>query len=169
MNVTVMSAGKDPRWSVTFREPGTPWPIRFWFLSVQNGESQEWWNVAFELGDASDVTQDSDPDGTPEIDPASLQRVVDRYTHWLEAARHYLTLEHARGAEVLADVKRQKPARLTDDWLRLVASEFERRSGLGQHAISEIARAHHVAVSTAGRWVKEARSRGFLPSGEVSA
>jgi hypothetical protein len=179
-------------------ETWPPWPIIFYFVAVMDddvgtrlptwkidtkaqtveidpGDVVEWLHVGFEIGKPvkpSDPNVRIGPEEVPPLTAADVEGVAARYVHWLEAARSYLKLDMARGSESLGRVRRQKPARLTDEWLRLIGNEYDRRNQEGQSAVTEIARAHNVDVSTASRWVKEARRRGHLPpaeKGKVSA
>jgi hypothetical protein len=103
-------------------------------------------------------------DTTTPLEPRAVENVAERYVHWLEAAERYLALQYRDADVALQNVKRQKPAHLTDEWLRLIADEFQRRTAAGQKAVTAIADAHHVQKSTASRWVTRARERGFLPA-----
>jgi hypothetical protein len=175
--------GKDPRFLVTFHEEGVPWRANFYFVAVSDdaagipmqiaidtnkqtieltpGAKVEWRHVGFELSQG--ITWESQEAEVHALQPHEIERVAARYLHWLEAARRFLELEIARGFESLGQVKRQKPAQLTDEWLRLIADEYRTRTAEGQKAITAIAAAHHVKKSTASRWVARAREKEYLP------
>lgn len=168
-----------------------PWPITFYFAAVMDdaqdeaemrlpawkidtkaktvtidpGDVVEWLHVGLEIGKPIRPEAPDEPIGTEEVPPltaADVENIAARYVHWLEAARSYLRLDSPQGAESLGRVRRQKPARLTPEWLRLIAAEYERRTQEGQAAVSEIAKAHNVDVSTASRWVNRAKELGFV-------
>jgi hypothetical protein len=153
----------DPRNTVTFYDEATPFPLRFHFLRVYDDETgeRELRNVGCEFGE-----QPRDNElalKMPEITSLALRRVIERYPHWVELARHQLMLEEARAGDLAAGVKRVKPARLDADWYRMIAAEFRRHVDEGDPApVTAIARSHQVTVSAASRWVKGARERGFL-------
>ena len=184
--------GVDARWAVTLHgedeSPWPPWPITFYFVAVTESEDgtepepptwridtkkrtveldvsnvAEWIHVGFEIGDPLRPDQEVSYDDITPLAAADVEGISTRYVHWLEAARNYLVLDPQAGGKSLLNVRRQKPARLTDEWLRLIASEYERRTREGQSAVSEIAKAHSADVSTASRWVARARERGFIP------
>lgn len=165
----------DPRNTVELREPGTPWPIRFHFLRVLDDETDEVQlvNVGFEVGERFKVT----PDGSgraaletqPEpIDVVTLQRIAGSYGAYLQLARHALVLEREgmAGAVKLLRGPGRKPARLSDDFYRLIASDYEARRAAGEaHLVKALSKAHHVTPGAASRWVKEARRRGYINEG----
>ena len=54
---------------------------------------------------------------------------------------------------------------LTDDFLRAVADSYRALVAEGeQYPIKALARLQYKDISTASRWVTEARRRGFLPA-----
>ena len=176
MKISVKWPGKraeDARATVTLEEPGTPWPIRFHFLDVYDDEtdSREWVNVGFELGRAFLVpaeiparTKVAEETLLP-LDPAAVQRVAVNYAAYLAFARSALIFDQEGMAETQGLLGRSgKSARLTDDHYRLIAADYETRRAAGQkHIVTAIAAARYVDISTASRWVKEARRRGYLP------
>jgi hypothetical protein len=71
-----------------------------------------------------------------------------------------------RADELKGGVKRVKPARLDNDWYRLIADEYMRHVEDGEPApISTIARSHAVTPSAASRWVSKARKLGYIERG----
>jgi hypothetical protein len=60
----------------------------------------------------------------------------------------------------------QRGRRLTDERLIAVADVYRRALHAGRPPTKRVAEAMHVARPTAGRWVMEARRRGFLPATE---
>jgi hypothetical protein len=161
----------DPRNTVTLRERATPWPIRFHFLRMQDTDTGEFElvNVGFEVGERFEVEPGAfvhvlEPVPRP-LDMRALQRVTENYTTYFELARRALMLdrEGMAGAVELLRGPGKKPARLTDDFYRLIASDYEARRRSGEaHLIKALAEAHHVTVSAASRWIKEARRRGYI-------
>jgi hypothetical protein len=161
----------DPRNTVTLRERATPWPIRFHFLRMQDTDTGEFdlVNVGFEVGDRFEVTPGAAVHqlGEPPrpLDMRALQRVTENYSTYLELARRALILdrEGMAGAVELLRGPGKKPARLTDDFYRLIASDYEARRRSGEaHLVKALAEAHHVTASAASRWIKEARRRGYI-------
>jgi hypothetical protein len=176
MEISVRYPGvqaRDPRITVTLQERGTPWPIRFHFLSVEDTETgeHEFVHVGFELGEHFDFEP-----GTPSVrlteelvplDPVALQRIASNYTSYLELARHAVVLEQEGMTGALRRLRPgRKPARLTDDFYRLVAEDFRSRREATSAPLKELAAVQHVDISTASRWVKEARRRGYLEAAD---
>lgn len=60
----------------------------------------------------------------------------------------------------------RKPARLNDDFYRLIGAEYEAHRQAGGHPGKELAAKYHVDPGTVSRWVGEARRRGHLPPKE---
>jgi hypothetical protein len=162
----------DPRITVTLQEVGTPWPIRFHFLNIADDESgqiehREYLHVGFELGEQfasmpgtplRPLTEEPEP-----LDPIAVQRVASKYVTYLEFARHAIVLDQEGITGALRRLRPgRKPARLTDDFYRLVADDFRARREGTSAPLKELAAANHVDISTASRWVKEARRRGYL-------
>jgi hypothetical protein len=59
--------------------------------------------------------------------------------------------------------RRGRGAKLTDDFLQLVAIAYEEIVGMGEpHPVKAIANMEGVDISTASRWVSAARLRGYL-------
>lgn len=167
----------DPRYSVTLREDGTPWPLVFHFLLIFDDETEarEWVNVGFEIGEhfESEPGSSRTPiEETPaEIDPLTLQRVATNYSVYVRLARDHLLLnQEGIGAAIKMLRGRGRTRRgLTDDFFRLIAADYEARRQAGGHPVKELAAAHHVDDSTASRWIKEARKRGYVTAeGEES-
>lgn len=166
----------DPRITVTLQEVGTPWPIRFHFLNIAADESgqiehREYLHVGFELGEQfasvpgtpyTPLTEEPEP-----LDPVALQRIAGNYASYVEFARHAIVLEQEGMAGALRRLRPgRKPARLNDDFLRLVADDFRARREATSAPLKELAAEQHVDISTASRWVKEARRRGFLEAAD---
>ena len=166
MRVSVKFPGgraTDPRNTVTFYDEATPFPLRFHFLRVYDDETgeRELRNVGCEFGEQPENEETALQQ--PEVTSLALRRVIERYPHWVELARHYLALEEVRGGDLAASLKRPKPARLDEDWYRMIAAEYRHHVEERDPApVTAIARSHQVTPSAASRWVKGARERGFL-------
>jgi hypothetical protein len=70
----------------------------------------------------------------------------------------------ASAAEALREIA--GPGRgLTDEFYRTIATHYEALVDGGEpHPVKAMSESHHVTISAASRWIKEARRRGFLPS-----
>lgn len=68
-------------------------------------------------------------------------------------------------AEVDATLTKPEGARYGDDFYRAVAGVYEALTRVTNSPAVVIADANGVPVTTAHRWIKEARKRGFLPPG----
>lgn len=165
----------DARSTVTLREAGTPWPIKFHFLAVPDpktpGES-ELVNVGFEIGEEWTPYM-GDPDSasapaleTPEpLDTITIQRIVANYGLYLQTARNTLIVSEPEG---LANAIRRlrgagkKPARLTDDFYRLIAAEYDAQREAGLSPGKELAAKYQIHPSAVSRWISEARRRGYI-------
>lgn len=60
-----------------------------------------------------------------------------------------------------AAARRRRP----DDFYRVIASAYLDLAQTSARPAAELAEAHRVPATTAHRWIKEARRRGFLPPG----
>ena len=157
---------KDLRVTVTFRDESLPLPLRIHFLRFTDEELRL---VGVELGD---IPRDAEAaEAMPELTALTLRNVVERFPRWLELARaHAVPTEDslASTAGLAAAAKRYKPARLTPDFLRMVAAEYRRHVDEGEPApISTIAKSHGVTPSAASRWVKSARDKKLLAADDA--
>jgi hypothetical protein len=158
----------DARHTVTIREPGTPWPIRFHFLFVQNGDEGtgqvEVVNVGFELGERFDF-----PPGTAAVpveempapvDAVTLQRIAANYGAYLQLTRNALILkkEGIEGAVRRLRGPGKKPARLSPDFLRLVAADYEAEKQSGRAPGRALAAKYHANPGTISKWMRAARA-----------
>jgi hypothetical protein len=162
---------RDPRHAVTLTEEGTPWPLVFYFLLIVDEDSTEFVNTGFEIGDNFDFPMRGAPlsvEGVPPpVDPITLQRVARNYAGYLDLARGALSVnrEEIAKATVRLHQGRRTRRHITDDFLRLIASDYESRQKAGGSPATEIAELNRVNVSTASRWIKTAKKRGFIPEG----
>ncbi len=159
----------DPRYSVTLREDGSPWPITFHFLRLTDLETGEitTTNVGFEIGEqflrAPGVASGPDTDPTA-IDHHAVQWVAKNYLQYLKIAEQSLALQ-IDGTGALAGALRgrhRKRARLTDDFLRMVAADYRALAGTGEPANKKIAELYNVTPGGASKWIARARERGLL-------
>ena len=156
---------------MTLVEEGTPWPIRFHFLRIGDTARPEWIelvNVGFELGERFEVERGSamhEMDSVPEpIDAVTVQRIANNYGSYLELARQALVLDR-EGTEGAINRLRgpgRKPARLTDDFYRLIAAEYEAHLRAGGHPGKELAEKYNTHPGNVSKWIKEARKRGYI-------
>lgn len=164
--------GTDPRNTVTISDdPALPWPVSVHFLRVLDDETDEveLVNVGFEVGQHWEVPGGSprvELDGVPDpIDAVALKRVVDNYAAYVEYARQALILQ-TDGMTATVKLLRgpgTKPARLTDDFYRLIASDYNARRASGErYLVKALSDAHHVTAGAASRWIKEAKARGYI-------
>lgn len=168
-------AGTDPRYAVTMREEGTPWPLVFYFLLVEDDESgiTEWINVGFEVGERWESEPGSGRtmlETNPEpVDAVALQRIAANYALYVRFAREALVLnrEGMAGAVEMLRARGRTRRGLTDDFYRLIASEYQSRRMAGGHPIKEMAEAHHADKSTVSRWVKEAKRRDLISADQA--
>jgi hypothetical protein len=173
MEISVTWPGQratDPRNTVTLREAGTPWPIRFHFLRLGDTEKPDWVelvNVGFEIGERFEVGQlETIPDP---VDAVALQRIASSYGSYLEIARQALVLDR-EGTEGAINRLRgpgRKPARLTDDFYRLIAAEYETHRQAGGHPGKELAAKYSTHPGNVSKWLKEARARGYIKRYEI--
>ena len=162
-------AGSDPRFTVTITEPGTPWPLAIHFVLIEDDEdgTREWINVGFEIGERFEAVRGESRTPIDEspvaIDARTLQRIAEDYSTYVELARNALVLNQEGVTGALKRLRPgPKPARLTDDFYRLIAADYEARRRAGEHAVKELAMAQHVDISTASKWIRTARDRGLI-------
>lgn len=177
----------DLRIAVTIEEPTTPFPVVVYFVHAVDNERSDAWAVipvGIELGHRFDAKDD---DGQPRksqpgpprqshpvgdrlprpLDREAVQEVVSRFRDYVEYARACIAI----GGRPTNDPKQTPAAQargrrrreLTDDFLALIAEQYETWSAGRGRAVTEIANAHGVNRSTASRWVDAARERGSLP------
>ena len=156
----------DHRTTVTFTHNGLPLPLRFHFVGVYTVETgeRELRHVGVSIGD--EALDEESALALPELPPTMLRRVVERYPHWLELARAHATVYvdvDGSLADTARAAKRVKPARLDEDWYRMIAAEYRHHTEQREPApVTLIARSHGVSPSASSRWVTAARKLGFL-------
>ena len=164
------SRAVDSRTTVVIREQRTPWPVRFHFLRLEEDDGAvEWRNVGFEIGDRFDDLEDGAAVDPLAMDQVAVERVVSRYHEYLQVAERMIVLDRdgIEGALRLLRGHGVKPAKLTDDFYRLIAADYSQRRRSGVTApLQRLADAQNVDKSTASRWVKEATRRGYLTKEE---
>jgi hypothetical protein len=105
------------------------------------------------------------PDGADTLDPKTLRWFAPQAELYLASARAALSwrMQNLYGAvEALREVGR--PGRgLGDPFYRAIAEHYRVLLDQGErHPVKAIGEIHHVTISAASRWLKEARRRGFL-------
>jgi hypothetical protein len=160
----------DARSTVTLQVRGTPWLVKFHFLRLVDEETGELEarNVGFEIGDAFELgpagEELSPGEYPPEIDPEAVRRIAAHYANYCEIARQQFVIDRV-GTE--AAIRRlrgpgKKPARLSDDFYRLILADYEAFEQGGVPPGRALAEKYHVHQGTASKWVKEARRRRAL-------
>jgi hypothetical protein len=152
----------DPRTTVTIREPGTPWPLLFHFL---RGEKSEVLPVGFEIGERFEPIREGETIEFEPLDPAAVVRVASNYGAYAALAEQAIALNEG-GIEEAIKLTRgpgKKPARLTNDFYRLIAADYTQRRKAGTTSLlKDMAESHHADESTVSRWVKRARELGYI-------
>lgn len=162
----------DARTTVTLYEDGTPWPMKFHFARLVDTDTNkvELVNVGFEIGIEIPVERGSGGVVFEEgmeptsIDPVTVQRIASKYSDWVEYARLHLVIDLEGKEDAIRRLRGpgRKPARLTEDFYRLIASEFAAYEAADAHPGREIAAKYHVDPGTVSRWRKECRRLGLL-------
>lgn len=167
MNVQVTLPG-----TVTINEDGSPWPIELDFVHRDRDIREvlasavrtdldsptnpgDLLNTRIQIGSAGEHV---------EIDPEAVRRIATDYAIYVRLARNALLVHRSGFDDSVAMLRAQGRTRrgLSDDFYRRITAEFIARTEAGGDAVREIARSHHAGVSTVYRWIKEARSKGFL-------
>lgn len=169
MKITVRLPGPretDQRQTVTLREPATPWPVRFhfvWGTDADTGQ-QELVNVGFELGETEFERSEGEPTELLEVDPITVQRIASSFAHYREVARNMLIVERdgVEGAIKRLRGPGRKPARLTDDFYRLIAAEYATLREFSRRPGADLAARYSADPGTVSRWLSEARRRNYL-------
>jgi hypothetical protein len=177
---------RDSRIAVTIEDPSMPFSVVVYFVHVIDDEIPDAWAVipvGIEMGQRFDAPDDGQPHREHPIgerlprplDREAVQEVAARFRDYVEYARGCLIIGGRRGFSSDSAfvsplgptpgsrASARKRRALTDDFLSLVAEQYETWSAGRGRAVTEIANAHGVNRSTASRWVKAARERGFLP------
>jgi hypothetical protein len=161
----------DARIHVTIEEPSTPFPITVYFIRATDDElpgAVMLINVGFEIGTRFDLGVWDEAIDLGERLPRPLDRrdvedVLGRFRAYVEYARAAIEL-HKSPAQTPGAKPRGRRRELTDDFLAMIAKQYEAYSAGTGHAVTEISKAHGVNRSTASRWVETARNRGLLPA-----
>jgi len=119
-------------------------------------------NVGFELGDGP-IPRDAEvTDAHAAIDPLTVERITSRYGAYLRIAEESLVINEGGLEAAIRQIRPPgtKPARLNDDFYRLVLADYEQRQESGSTSpMIDLANAYYVDKSTASRWIKEAQRR----------
>ncbi len=186
----------DRRASVTLRDDRYPFWIVLFFTSTtpdatligveadayaQGGRGERFALPFFAPPtDGAELT-DTDPEEA-ELDPAQVTQAMADLELYVLYARAMMLIEYAgdpdrvtdfparrrqlgAALEMLRDLGRTRRG-LTDTFYRLIGQWYSQQQ---EHPIVNIARGQNVDISTASRWVKEARQRGYIKEGEERA
>ncbi len=160
----------DARIAVTITEPATPFPITVYFVLVGDDERPgvtALVNVGFEVGKRFDDRAEGPRDRMPTdrlprpLDRQAVEAVISRFRAYVEYAR--ATVEVGMTGLTPGTKPSGRRRELTDDFLSMIADQYEAWSAGTGRAVTEISKAHGVNRSTASRWVEAARARGLLP------
>jgi hypothetical protein len=153
---------RDPRIAVRIEDPAITEPVIVYFVRYVDTavEASALVNIGIEVGRQFEAT----PGEPLEVD--RMPRPIDRFAVEHVAARFREYVEYARlsvnfGSKPPPNAPKRR-RQLTDDFLSLIAEQFQRWSAGRGRAVTEIANAHNVDRATASRWVKAARERGLL-------
>jgi hypothetical protein len=100
-----------------------------------------------------------------ELEPRVLRQFAPQADLYVSAARAAIRWDQddlLGAVEALRKIGR--PGRgLTEDFYRAIAQDYRALVSEGEpHPIKSLGEKHHVSISAASRWVKEARRRGFI-------
>ena len=149
------SALDDQRTSVEIWDDRFRLPL--WLYFEHNGQGAPL--VGIEVGSESHAD-------TP-LDPTQLMHVTKNLPMYVAYARAEIALDAdpsqtgllVEALNEAGTTRRGKPGR----FFRVIGEEYAARVGEGDSApVTSIAAAHGVVLSTASRWVKEARRRGYI-------
>jgi hypothetical protein len=164
------------RIAVTIEEPSRPFSVVIYFVHVIDDEINASVSipVGVELGQRFDRPNDGQPHKSHPIgerlprplDRAAVQEVAERLGEYIEYARGCIAIGRIpNNSSTPSPGSRPQGRRrraLTNDFLSLVAEQYETWSAGKGRAVTEIAAAHGVNRSTASRWVQAARDRGLI-------
>jgi hypothetical protein len=149
-------ATDDTRVSVTLWDDSFSLPIRLYFAHAGDDAPL----LGFEVGDETH-TETS-------LDPGQVARIVKSlplYTAYAHAVIEMDREKIGRTLEIFSEIGTTRRG-LPGKFFRVIANEYDSRVQEGDSApITSIAVAHDVKKSTASRWVKEARRRGYIKGG----
>lgn len=116
-------------------------------------------------GDAGLVELRVVPDAADVLEPRVLRRFAPQADLYVAAARAAMRwdFDEQRGVlEALRIIGR--PGRgLTDDFYRQIGKKYAALVSEGEpHPVKALGEIHHVTISAASRWIKEARRRGYV-------
>jgi len=140
----------DPRTSVAMVEGGAKLTLFFDAETAQTGEA-DLLELRIEPHDCSD--------------PLQLSWLVPKLPLYLSYARASLAWRHDDAQRALRALRTLGTSRrgLGDEFYRSIAQCYEAIVAEGEpHPVKALAALQHAHISTASRWVKGARERGFL-------
>jgi len=138
----------DPRTSVTIKEHGCELVLFF-----------------ADFGRQGPVREIRILPDTKELKPATLRQFLPNAPRYVQYARSVFTSKadswrsSALALRKLGATKRG----LGEDFYRIVAESYAALIAEGEpHPVKALAQLHHVGISTASRWIKEARRQGLI-------
>ena len=104
-----------------------------------------------------------------ELTPTALRSFMPRSALYVQYARASITFEDSDTLrEMLLSLREVGATRrgLPTEFYRVVARSYDSLMQEGeQHPVKALAAMHHVTISAASRWIKEARRRGYIEEG----
>lgn len=153
--VRIPASDADPRVSVSMKDRGCEFVL---FLPDSSGE-----------GDLLELRVLPD---TEKLEPRILRQFVPQAPLYLDYARAVMQLRDGDVREALQALRHVGATRrgLGEDFYRLVAQEYRALVDEGErYPVKALSELHHVVISTASRWIKEARRRGYVKGGSNDA
>ena len=102
---------------------------------------------------------------TTELEPAALRRIAPQSPLFLQYARAAMSANEEDWVGSLWALREVGATRrgLGDEFYRLIGRNYSALVEQGeQHPVKALGEMHHAAISTASRWIKEARRRGYI-------
>jgi hypothetical protein len=141
----------DPRLSVAIVEGGTTLTL---FFPAETG----WAGKANPLEIRIEPREGADP-----FEPWRLMPKLPLYLSYARAHLAHEENDIRAALRALRDLGTSRRG-LGDEFYRLIAQSYEAIVAEGEaHPVKALAEMQPVDISTASRWIKEARRRGFLP------
>ena len=146
----------DPRPSVSIKDRGVEVVVLF--------DDESFKALGPERADVVEIC--IRPAGDGPLDAGALSSLMPRAGLYFRYARALSSLDFAtikEKAKLLRDFGSTKRG-LTDELLETIAGQYRDLEAGGQpHLVKTIAALHSVDISTASKWIKRARDRGYLP------
>jgi hypothetical protein len=103
-----------------------------------------------------------------ELEPSVIRQFAPRAPLYLKYARTAMTDDRETWAGSLQALREIGATRrgLGDEFFKNVGRNYSFLLAEGEpHPVKALAEMHHVVISTASRWIKEARRRGYIEDG----